>query len=44
MKLVVNSDQVIVVLMKDSKSREIFLSGKFELVTIDFALSEIHEH
>jgi predicted nucleic acid-binding protein len=44
LRLVVNSDRVIAALIRDSKSREIVLSGKFELFTIDFALSEIHEH
>ena len=44
MRLVVNSDRIIAALIRDSKSREIVLSGKFELVTIDFALSEIREH
>lgn len=44
MRLVVNSDRVIAALIRDSKSRGIILSGNFELVTIDFALSEIHEH
>ena len=44
MRLVVNSDRIIDALIRDSKSREIVFSGKFELVTIDFALSEIREH
>jgi predicted nucleic acid-binding protein len=44
LRLVVNSDRIIAALIKDSKSREIMLSGKFELVTIDFAISEIREY
>jgi hypothetical protein len=44
LRVVVNSDRIIAALIKDSKSREIILSGKFELVTIDFAVSEIREH
>ncbi|MHB1869207.1 MAG: PIN domain-containing protein [Nitrososphaerales archaeon] len=44
MRIVVNSDRVIAALIRDSKSRHIIFSGKFEFLTIDFAKSEIREH
>ena len=44
MRLVVNSDRVIAALIRDSKCRQILLSGKFEFLSIDFAKLEIQEH
>lgn len=44
MKLVINSDRVIAALIRDSKCREIILSGEFEFLSMDFARLEIEEH
>ena len=44
MRLVVDTNRIIAALIKDSVSREIILSGKLELITIRFALSEARKH
>ncbi len=44
MKIVVDTNMVIVALVKDSKAREIIMSNKFEFVSPDFVLDEIHKY
>ena len=44
MKLVIDTNIIISALIKDSKSREIIMSGKFELVSPDFVLGEIGKY
>ncbi|MBI2145272.1 hypothetical protein HYU18_03015 [Candidatus Woesearchaeota archaeon] len=44
MKLVIDTNIVISALIKDSKSREMITSGKLELVSPDFVLSEIRKY
>ena len=41
MKLVIDTNIVISALIKDGKTREIIMSGKFELVSPDFVLDEM---
>ncbi len=44
MRLIINTNRVIAALIKDSLSRKIIMSRKFELVTPEFTISEIKEH
>lgn len=44
MRLVVNTNRIIAALIKDSYSRKIIMSRKFELVTMRFANNEIKKH
>ena len=44
MKLVVNTNRIIAALIRDSVSRNILLSDKFEFLTVDVTKSEIEEH
>jgi predicted nucleic acid-binding protein len=44
MRLIINTNRIIAALIKDSYSRKIIMSGKFELVTISFASNEIKKH
>lgn len=41
MRLIVNTNRIIAALIKDSYSRKIIMSRKFELITIGFANSEV---
>jgi predicted nucleic acid-binding protein len=44
MRLVVNTSKVVAALIKNSLSRQIIMSGKFELITVGFAKAEIKKH
>ncbi len=44
MRLVVDTNRIIAALIKNSFSRKIIMSRKFELVTINFAVAEVKEH
>ncbi len=44
MKLVLDTNRIIAALVKNSASREILLSGKFEFLTVGVSMSEIEEH
>ena len=44
MRFVVDTSRIIAALIKDSASRNIFLSNKSEFFTVNFAQSEIDEH
>lgn len=44
MKLVVDTNRIIAGLIRDSASRKILLSGKFEFLTVGITKSEIEEH
>lgn len=44
MKLVLDTNRIIAALVKNSASREILLSGKFEFLTVGVSVSEIEEH
>jgi predicted nucleic acid-binding protein len=44
MKLVVDTGRIIAALIRNSSSRVILFSDKFEFLTVNFAKSEIDEH
>ena len=44
MSLIVDTSRIVAALIKDSTSRAILLSEKFEFLTINFAKLEIEEH
>jgi len=44
MKIVADTNIVVAALIKDSKSREIIMSNKFEFISPDFVLDEIYKH
>lgn len=44
MRLVVNTNRIIAALIKNSASRKIIMSRKFELVTVGFGIYEIRKH
>ena len=44
MRLVIDANIVIAAIIKDSKSRQIITSGKFELFSPDFILEEVSKH
>jgi predicted nucleic acid-binding protein len=44
MRLVVDTNRIIAALVRDSASREILLSNKFDFLTIGITKSEIKEH
>ena len=44
MKLVVNTNRIIAALIRNSTSRRILLSDKFEFLTVGVTKSEIEEH
>ncbi|MAG15859.1 hypothetical protein CMO88_02255 [Candidatus Woesearchaeota archaeon] len=44
MRLIVNTNRIIAALVKDSVSREILLSEKFEFLSVRVTESEIEEH
>jgi predicted nucleic acid-binding protein len=44
MRLVVDTNRIIASLVRESTSRKILLSDKFEFLTVGFAESEIEEH
>ena len=44
MRLVVDTNRIIAALVRDSVSRNILLSDKFEFLTVGITLSEIEEH
>lgn len=44
MRLVVNTNRIIAALIKNSYSRKIIMSRKFELITIGFGIAEIKRH
>ena len=44
MKLVIDTNIVISALIKDGNTREIIVSGKFELVSPDFVLEETYKY
>ncbi|MBI2543348.1 MAG: hypothetical protein HYW24_04125 [Candidatus Aenigmarchaeota archaeon] len=44
MKLVVDTNRIIAALVRDSASRKILLSGKFEFLTVGVTKLEIEEH
>jgi len=44
MRLIVNTNRIIAALIKDSYSRKIIMSKKFELITPEFSKAEIKGH
>ena len=44
MSLVIDANCIIAALIRNSKSREIIISGKFDLVSPDYLLDEINKH
>lgn len=44
MKIIVDTNRMIAALIKDSASRKILLSGKFEFLTVAVTKSEIEKH
>lgn len=44
MELVVDSNRIIAALVKDGKSRDIILSRRFSLYTIDFGVKEVQKY
>ena len=44
MRLIVDTGRIIAALIKNSASRNILLSDKFEFLTVNFTRSEIEEH
>ncbi|MFH1225604.1 MAG: PIN domain-containing protein [Candidatus Diapherotrites archaeon] len=44
MKLVVDTNRIIAALVRDSYSRRIILSEKFEFATVEFGISEVKKH
>jgi len=44
MRLVVNTNRIIAALIRDSSSRKIIMSGKFELITPRFSQKEVQNH
>ena len=44
MKIVIDANIIIASLIRDSKTREIIMSGKFEFVSPDFVLDEIYKY
>ena len=44
MILVIDANSVISALIKDSKARQIIVSGKFRLVTPEFLSEELYKH
>ena len=44
MRLIVDTSRIIAAMIKDSASRAILLSDKFEFLTVNFAKIEIEEH
>jgi len=44
MRLVVDTNRIIAALVKDSASRRILLSDKFDFLTIEITKQEIEEH
>jgi predicted nucleic acid-binding protein len=44
MKIVIDTNRIIAALIKDSTSRSILFSNKFEFLTIEFAKKELNNH
>lgn len=44
MKLIVDTNRIIAALVRDSYSRRIILSEKFEFATVGFGISEVKKH
>ena len=44
MRIIVDTSRIIAALIKDSDSRTILLSDKFEFLTVNLTKSEIEEH
>ena len=44
MKILIDTNIVIAALIKNSKAKEIILSGKFELFSPDFVLEEVNKY
>lgn len=44
MELVVNTNRIVAALVKEGKSRQIILSNRFELYTVDFGIEEVRKY
>ncbi len=44
MKLVIDANIIVAALVRNSKARDIIVSGKFELVSPDFVLQEVYKY
>lgn len=44
MKIVIDTNRIIAALVKDSTTRKILFDKRFEFVTPDYTLTEIHKH
>lgn len=44
MKLIADTNRIIAALVRDSYSRRIILSEKFEFATVEFGISEVKKH